>query len=83
MPPNKGLMLDSPGTYKICVQGYLSESWSEYVSGNDIRVQTQSGDPPMSVVTGVFKDQAALAGALSHLYDLGLPLLSVELIAKL
>jgi hypothetical protein len=80
MPPNKGLMLDAPGTYKICVQGYLSESWSEYVGGSDIRVQIQPGEPPTTVVTGVFKDQAALAGALSHLCDLGFPLLSVELI---
>jgi hypothetical protein len=29
------------------------------------------------VITGEFQDQAALAGALNLLYDLGLPLLSV------
>ncbi len=81
MPPNKGLTLDSPGTYKICVQGYLNESWSEYVGGTNIRIQIQSDDPPVTVVTGEFKDQAALAGALSHLCDLGFPLLSVELMA--
>lgn len=83
MPPNKGLMLDSPGSYKIRVQGHLSESWSEYVGGSDIRIQTHPDEPNVTVVTGVFKDQAALAGALSHLCDLGFPLLSVELIAVL
>ncbi|MBK8050815.1 MAG: hypothetical protein IPK16_29150 [Anaerolineales bacterium] len=74
-------MLDSPGSYKIRVQGYLSESWSEYVGGFDIRIQTHPDEPNVTVVTGVLKDQAALAGALSHLCDLGFPLLSVELIA--
>ena len=53
------------------------------VIGIDIRIQTQSDEPPVTVVAGAFKVQPALAGALSHLCDLGLPLLSVELIAKL
>ena len=82
MLPNNRLTLDSPGTYEIRVQGYLDESWSEYVGGTNIRVQSQSHEPPVTVVTGEFKDQAALAGALSHLFDLGLPLLSVQFIAS-
>ena len=34
----------------------------------------------MTVLTGHFIDQAALAGVLNTLYDLGFPLLKVELI---
>ena len=34
----------------------------------------------MTVLTGRFVDQAALAGVLNTLYDLGFPLLKVELI---
>jgi hypothetical protein len=34
------------------------------------------------VITGEFTDQAALNGALGHLYDLGLPLLSVRFIGS-
>jgi hypothetical protein len=32
----------------------------------------------MTILTGAFQDQAELAGVLNTLYDLGLPLLSVE-----
>jgi hypothetical protein len=35
----------------------------------------------VTVITGEFQDQAALAGALTQLYDLGFPLLSVEVVA--
>jgi hypothetical protein len=80
MPPDIRLTLDSPGAYKIRVQGHLDESWSAYVSGVGIRIQSESREPPVTVITGEFNDQAALAGALSHLYDLGFPLLSVEFI---
>jgi hypothetical protein len=80
MLPNTRLTLDSPGTYEICVEGYLDESWSDYVGGVNIRIQSKSHEPPVTVITGEFLDQAALTGALSHLCDLGFPLLSVQLI---
>jgi hypothetical protein len=35
-------------------------------------------EAPVTVITGHFTDQAALAGLLSTLYDLGFVLLSVE-----
>ena len=48
------------------------------MSGATIRAQSQPHEPPVTEVTAEFQDQAALAGALNLLYDLGLPLLSVE-----
>lgn len=80
MQTNKGLTVDSSACYVLRIQGYLDERWSEYMGGVAIRVQSQPNEPPVTVVTGDFQDQAALAGALSLLYDLGLPLLSVECI---
>jgi hypothetical protein len=74
------LTLDSPATYQICIQGYLDQSWSDYVGDVSIRVQSQPNKPVVTVITGEFQDQAALAGALSHLYELGFPLLSVEVV---
>ena len=74
------LTLDSPATYRICIQGYLDQSWSDYVGDVSIQVQSQPGEPVVTVITGEFQDQAALAGALTQLYDLGFPLLSVEVV---
>ncbi|HSN75491.1 MAG TPA: hypothetical protein VL334_10475, partial [Anaerolineae bacterium] len=39
---------------------------------------SQTDGAPVTVLSGQFQDQAALAGVLNTLYDLGLPLLSVE-----
>jgi hypothetical protein len=80
MLPQKGLTINSSGTYEIHVQGYLDESWSEYVGGVNLRIQSQSDEPPVTVIRGEFDDQAALTGALNHLNDLGFPLLSVAFI---
>lgn len=78
MPTDSRLTIDSSATYRLHVQGYLAESWSELMSGAAIRVQSPPNEPPITEITGEFRDQAALAGALDLLYDLGLPLLSVE-----
>jgi hypothetical protein len=48
------------------------------MSGATIQVYSQPPIAPVTVLTGEFRDQAALAGVLNTLYDLGLPLLSVE-----
>lgn len=74
----KGLTLDSTAAYKIRIQGYLDEGWSDRMNGVAIQLQSQPGEAPVTVLTGEFRDQAALAGVLNTLYDLGLPLLSVE-----
>ena len=75
------LSLDSPAAYVIRVQGYLDKQWSDCMGGATIQVQSQPPDAPVTVLAGEFKDQAALAGVLNTLYDLGLPLLSVERLA--
>ena len=75
------LAIDSGATYEIRIQGYLDESWSNRMSGVAIRLYSQPDETPVTVLTGYFQDQAALAGALSLLYDLGFPLLLVECLA--
>lgn len=80
MPATHRLTLDAAATYEIRLQGSLDASWSDYLGGVGVRVERQSDGSPIAVVTGEFQDQAALAGALSFLYDLGLPLLSVACI---
>jgi hypothetical protein len=78
MQGKRGLTLDSQAFYAIRIQGYLDGSWSDRLNGVDIVLQSQPNEAPVTVLSGDFQDQAALAGVLNTLYDLGLPLLSVE-----
>jgi hypothetical protein len=80
MPTPKGLTFDTPAVYRIGVQGCLDNSWSDRMNGVEIRVQSRSDEAPVTLLTGRFIDQAALAGVLNTLYDLGFPLLKVELL---
>ena len=72
----KGLVLDQRARYEIRVQGRLGVTWSEYVG--DLKIWTERTQPPVTVLTGMVMDQAALQGVLSSLYSLGLPLLLVR-----
>jgi hypothetical protein len=78
MQHSRGLTIDSAAAYEIRVQGRLDGSWSDRLNGAAIRTADQPGAAPVTVLTGDFQDQAALAGVLNTLYDLGLPLLSVH-----
>ncbi len=72
------LTLDQPVTYQIKVPGHLDESWSEWAGGMTITVENGDDSPPITTLTGVIADQAALQGLLRRLYSLGLPLISVN-----
>jgi len=72
------LTLDQPATYQIKVPGHLDESWSDWAGGMTITVENGDDDPPITTLTGVVADQAALQGLLRRLYSLGLPLISVN-----
>ena len=77
---NDQLGLDRPATYQIKVPGRLGESWSDWVEGMTITVESGGDGPTITTLTGVVADQAALQGLLSRLYSLGLPLISVKCI---
>jgi hypothetical protein len=71
------LTLDRPATYQIKVPGHLDESWSEWIGGLMVTVESEGDDPPITSLA-VTVDQAALQGLLRRLYSLGLPLISVN-----
>jgi len=74
----KGLKLETPATYRIRVQGHLDSSWSDRLGGMAITGDTSAEQPTVTILVGHLADQAALSGILNTLYDLHLPLLSVE-----
>ena len=69
---------DRPGTYSIRVLGFVDESWSERLAGMRISTVSLDDKGPVTTLVGSVVDQAALSGVLNTLYDLHLPLLSVE-----
>lgn len=72
------LTLDCPATYRIEVQGYLEVHWSDWLGGMAIMPQVGPQGTSITRLTGTVIDQAALHGLLRKLYDLGLPLLSIN-----
>ena len=78
----KGSAFARPGNYRIRVQGYLNESWSERLAGLAITSGKRGDQKPVTVLFGQVRDQAELAGVLNTLYELHLTLLSVEYLSS-
>jgi len=62
--------------YEIRVKGHLDDRWAEWFEGLTITLE-ENGD---TLLTGPVVDQAALHGLLKKVRDLGIPLLSVNLV---
>lgn len=78
MNESRRSLLITPAIYEIRIQGYLEESWSDRLGGMAIlRSENESG---VSITTlhGELLDQTALFGVLNAIYDMRLPVLSVE-----
>lgn len=75
---NFNLTIDRPATYCIRVVGDLDESWSDRLAGMAITLSNKEGEQTIATLSGSIIDQAALFGVLKALYDMRLPLLSVE-----
>lgn len=73
-----GLKLESPGTYQIRVQGEVESEWIDRLGGMSVKVKSSEDQTPVTTLIGHLSDQAALSGILNTLYELHLPLLSVE-----
>ncbi len=69
-----------PATYRIVVQGALSEPWHDRLAGLTITTTHRRGAVPRTTLVGRIRDQAELSGLLDTLYGLHFPILSVETI---
>ena len=74
-----GISLDQPIEYEIEIQGRLEEKWSGWFDNMNFRIEDESSGPTTTVISGLVADQAALHGLLNRIRDLGIPLLSVQL----
>ena len=64
--------------YQIAIQGYLHPRWSEWFDNLTIRQEPDG----TTILRGPVTDRAALYGLLNKLRDLGLTLLSVEVLSS-
>jgi len=74
----KSYAFDKPGNYRIRAGGFLDESWSERLGGMYITTSNRGDRKTVVTLVGRMQDQAELSGVLNTLYELHLPLLSVE-----
>ncbi len=74
----EGMKFETPATYRIRVQGKLDEGWLERLGGMAVTPDTGEHKAPVTILVGHLTDQAVLSGILNTLYELHLPLLSVE-----
>jgi len=64
-------------TERIRMLGRIKNGWSDYLSGLQ-EALIQADGATIIELTGTVPDQPALFGLLSHIRNLGLPLISVE-----
>lgn len=67
---------DQPSVYQIRVKSHLGPGWTDWFEGLTIACE-ENGD---TLLTGALIDQAALHGLLKKVRDLGILLISVNLI---
>ena len=77
-PFGKNLKFEKPATYRIRVTGHIDDSLADQLGGMIITRAFTADKQPMTILIGHLTDQAALSGVLNELYELHLPLLTVE-----
>ena len=75
--PDERLRGQSPGNYRIRVEGRLGAEWSDRMGGLQISTESE-GARSITTLSGWLIDQASLLGVVNILYDLQLTILSVE-----
>ena len=79
----KDLKFEAPAFYRIRVKGHLDDSWSDRLGGMVLTRAFTADKQPMTILIGHLKDQGALSGVMNALYDLHLPVISVELLDEM
>jgi hypothetical protein len=67
--------------YKIKVKGMLDGRWSEWF--NEMKVEIESEDPPITMLSGPVNDQARLRGIINKLWDLNLTVISITSVVEM
>ncbi len=79
----ENLKFEGPASYRIRAQGHLDDSWSDRLGGMVITRAFTADKQPMTILIGHLRDQGALTGVLNALYDLHLPVFTVEFLDEM
>lgn len=82
MAAGEQLHVHDRAAYRITVQGWLDERWSDWLEGLRIVGSDGAGSAAHTVLEGELSDQPALVGVLGVLQGLGLPVISVEYLGQ-
>jgi len=72
------ILFEGPATYRIVVQGEMSETSRRRFAGMTIESDTDDAAGPHTILHGQVRDQAELRGVLDALYGLHLAVINVE-----
>jgi hypothetical protein len=72
------LTMSDFAVFRVCIQGVLDESWSDYFGTRSISVEVDEDGVAVTTFITEAVDQAALVGLINRLTSLCLPLLAVE-----
>ena len=78
----KRLSLEMSANYRIIVQGTLEESYFDCMGDMSVSLSKRINQAPVTTLSGKVRDQAQLLGILNSLYELHLPILSVQVFNK-
>ena len=67
-----------PAIYRVRVRGSLNSKWSGRLEAMNITESRDADGEIASILVGRLDDQAALVGVLNTLYELHMPVLSVD-----
>ena len=74
------LNFGGPATYRVVVQGEVSQDWIGRLGGMVITTTSQESGASRTTLQGRILDQSALRGILETLYALHLPILEVTMV---
>ena len=72
--------MEDAATYQIRVQGCLEEVWSDRLANMTISMNLKDQHVPMSILKGLIRDQSELLGVLNGLYQMRVPIFSLEVL---
>ena len=75
---NLGNEPSRPMIYEIRIKGHLGQQWRDWFMGLNILLEADGN----TVLAGAVVDQSALHGILKKVRDLGMPLVSVNLVGS-
>ncbi|MBW2432655.1 MAG: hypothetical protein JRF36_03565 [Deltaproteobacteria bacterium] len=76
----KQMKIWTPATYRIEVEGHLTEEWSNRLAGMQITTCKRADQTFVTTLVGQLRDQAELSGVLNSLYGLHMSILKVEVV---